>query len=118
MHSALPVLTCVHLPHIDGAVGASHHQVVVRRTPLDDLDGEEVSRRQHDALPLPETEQADRVVAGHRADTVLHPGLRRKHSGKPFKSNEVYLKTRWSVTDTLVEETELNLDPLIYFCSL
>lgn len=68
-------LTCVHLPDVDGAVGAAHHQVVVGRTPLDHLDGEEVARRQHDALPLPEAEQAHRVVAGHGADAVLHPGL-------------------------------------------
>lgn len=80
--SVQPLLTCVHLPDVDGAVRASNHQVVICRTPLDDLDGEEVSRRQHDALPLPETEQADGVVAGHRADAVLHPILQRKHSGK------------------------------------
>ncbi|TNN53580.1 hypothetical protein EYF80_036223 [Liparis tanakae] len=66
--------------NVDGAIGAAHHQVVVRRPPLNDLDGEEVSRRQHDAFPLPEAEQADGVVAGHGADTVLHPGLQqRKH---------------------------------------
>lgn len=75
-----PILTCIHLPDVDGAVGASHHQVVICRTPLDDLDGEEVPRRQHDALLLPETEQADRVVAGHGADAVLHPSLQRKRS--------------------------------------
>lgn len=77
-----PVLTCVHLPDVDRAIWASDHQVVICRTPLDDLDGEEVSRRQHDALPLPETEQADGVVARHRADAVLHPSLQRKHSAK------------------------------------
>lgn len=81
MCSVHPVLTCVHLPDVDGAVSASNHQVVICGTPLDDLDGEEVSRRQHDALPLPEAEQADGVVAGHRADAVLHASLRRKHSG-------------------------------------
>lgn len=69
------LLTCVHLPDVDRAVGAAHHQVVVGRTPLDDLDGEEVARGQHDALPLPEAEQAHRVVAGHGADAMLHPGL-------------------------------------------
>lgn len=74
--AAQPFLTCVHLPHVDGAIRATNHQVVVGRTPLDDLDGEEVSRGQHDALPLPETKQADGVVAGHRADAVLHPSLR------------------------------------------
>lgn len=68
-------LTCIHLPDVDGAVGASHHQVVVGRPPLDDLDGEEVSGRQHDALPLPQAEQADGVVAGHGANAVLHAGL-------------------------------------------
>lgn len=87
MHSAadLPhachAFTCIHLPNVDGAIRASHHQVVVCWTPLDDLDREEVPWRQHDALPLPEAEQADGVVAGHRADAVLHPSLQRKHRG-------------------------------------
>lgn len=81
-------LTCVHLPDVDGAVGAAHHQVVVGRTPLDDLDGEEVARGQHDALPLPEAEQAHRVVAGHGADAVLHPGLQGAVDGGVGKEDE------------------------------
>lgn len=70
------LLTCVHLPDIHGAIRAPNHKVVVRRAPFDDVDGEEVSRRQHDALPLPEAEQAHGVVTGHGADAVLHSCLR------------------------------------------
>lgn len=101
------VFTCVHLPDVHRAVRASHHQVVICWTPLDDLDGEEVSRCQHDALPLPETEQADGVVAGHRADAVLHPSLQRKNSRRQWSSKELQL---WNIADRLVEDQlELNL---------
>lgn len=106
-HSSHSVFTCVHLPDVHRAVRASHHQVVICWTPLDDLDGEEVSRCQHDALPLPETEQADGVVAGHRADAVLHPSLQRKNSRRQWSSKELQL---WNIADRLVEDQlELNL---------
>lgn len=106
-HSSHSVFTCVHLPDVHRAVRASHHQVVICWTPLDDLDGEEVSRCQHDALPLPETEQADGVVAGHRADAVLHPSLQRKNSRRQWSSKELQL---WNIADRLVEDRlELNL---------
>lgn len=105
--SSHSVFTCVHLPDVHRAVRASHHQVVICWTPLDDLDGEEVSRCQHDALPLPETEQADGVVAGHRADAVLHPSLQRKNSRRQWSSKELQL---WNIADRLVEDQlELNL---------
>lgn len=105
--SSHSVFTCVHLPDVHRAVRASHHQVVICWTPLDDLDGEEVSRCQHDALPLPETEQADGVVAGHRADAVLHPSLQRKNSRRQWSSKELQL---WNIPDRLVEDRlELNL---------
>lgn len=80
-------LTCVHLPDVDGAVRTSHNQVVVCRTPLDDLNGEEVSGRQHDALSLPETQQTDRVITGHRADAVLHTSLRRRNQTSVLTQN-------------------------------
>lgn len=71
----LMVLTCVHLPDIDGAIRASHYQVVIGRAPFDDLDGEKVSGRKHDALLLPQTEQTNGMIAGYGANTVLHPSL-------------------------------------------
>lgn len=104
-----PFLTCIHLPDVDGAVRASHHQVVICRTPLDDLDGKEVSRRQHDTLPLPETQQADRMVAGHRADAVLHPRLQRKHIRLYDNPKLQYLRTQWKVTDRLVGHKEVGV---------
>lgn len=79
-----PRLTCVHLPHVDRAVGAAHHQIIVTRPPFDDLDGEEVSGGQHDALPLSQTQQADGVIAGHRTHTVLHTRLEEQRKPSPM----------------------------------
>lgn len=76
------LITCVHLPDIHGAIRTSNHKVVICWAPFDDVDGEEVSRRQHDALPFPEAEQADRVVTGNGADAVLHSCLQSKHNRK------------------------------------
>lgn len=76
------LITCVHLPDIHRAIRTSNHKVVICWAPFDDVDGEEVSRRQHDALPFPEAEQADRVVTGHGADAVLHSCLQSKHNRK------------------------------------
>lgn len=71
-------LTRIHLPDVHGPIGTAHHQVVVRRSPLDHLDGEEVAGRQHDAFLLAQAEKTHRVVAGDRADAVLDSRLKRE----------------------------------------
>ena len=70
--------TCLHLPDVDGAVSAADDEEVVQGSPLDHLDGEELSWCQHDALAFLEAEQCQRVVAGYRADTGQNTNLRKK----------------------------------------
>lgn len=98
------LITCVHLPDIHRAIRTSNHKVVICRTPFDDVDREEVSRRQHDALPFPEAEQANRMVTGHGADTVLHSCLQSKHNRK-------WVWSSWRCT-TESKEVHLNFSRL------
>lgn len=79
-------LTSVHLPDVHGPVGTAHHQVVVRRSPLDHLDGEKVAGRQHDAFLLPQAEESYRVIAGDRADAVLDSRLNRERQKETLTS--------------------------------
>lgn len=71
--------TCFHLPHVHSAVGTADNHEVVQGPPLNGHYREQVTRREHNALALRQTEQCHRVITGHRTHTLLHPQLSKQH---------------------------------------
>src|SRR6218665_557464 len=97
--------TCFHLPDVDRSIGASNDHEVVVRSPLDSLNGEELSGSEHDALALLQREQRQRMVTGHgtnaRQDTRLLIA-NSKHIMGPWIQQEKnvggFLLSRWAST--------------------